>query len=131
MSRSRVTSVCRSAALAAALVSCGDEPTRPSLGPAAGTAIAAGPPATNQVGVQPPTSALDRELWHPSRQPSVTVKDAGGVVVPGAVVTASVGSGSGTLQGALTATSGSNGVARFGDLGIAGTGAHRVRYTSG
>jgi hypothetical protein len=118
------------AALAIVLVSCGDEPTRPSVAPASGTA-AVGPPATIQMNVQPPTAALDREVWDPGRQPSVTVKDASGAAVSGTVVTASIGSGSGTLQGALTATTGANGVARFGDLGIAGTGAHRLRYTAG
>jgi galactose oxidase len=125
---SRAASLVLSAALA---VACGDEPTRPDLGPASRTAAAAGPPATIKVNVQPPTSALDREVWDPSRQPAVVVKDAGGVAVAGAVVSASIGSGSGALQGTLTATTGSNGVARFGDLGIAGTGAHRLRYTAG
>ena len=118
------------AALAIVLVSCGDEPTRPSLGPVSGTA-AAGPPASIQVNVQPPASALDREVWDPGRQPSVTVKDAAGAAVSGTVITASIGSGSGALQGTITATTAANGVARFGDLGIAGTGAHRLRYAAG
>ena len=117
-------------ALALALGACSEEPTRPSLGPASRTA-AAGPPAAVRVNVQPPAGALDREVWEPGRQPSVTVRDAAGVTVAGAVVTASIGAGAGTLQGTLTATTGSNGVARFGDLGIAGTGAHRLRYTAG
>jgi galactose oxidase len=119
------------AALALASLSCGDEPTRPDLGPTSGTALAAGPPAAIQVTVQPPGTALDREVWAPGGQPVVKVKDAAGVAVGGAVVTASVGAGSGALQGKLTATTGSNGVAKFGDLGIAGTGAHRLRYTAG
>jgi hypothetical protein len=118
------------AALGVLLLSCGDEPTRPSLAPVSGTA-AAGPPAAIQVKVQPPTSALDREVWDPGRQPSVTVKDAAGAAVAGTVVTASIGSGSGALQGTVTATTAANGVARFGDLGIAGTGAHRLRYMAG
>jgi galactose oxidase len=130
-SHPRAVSLGLSAALAVALVSCGDEPTRPDMDPASGTPRVAGPPATMQVNVQPPAGALNREVWDPSRQPGVTVKDAGGVVVSGAVVRASINSGSGTLQGTLTATTGSNGVARFGDLGIAGTGAHRLRYTVG
>ena len=81
--------------------------------------------------VQPPTTGLDREVWDPSRQPAVKVKDAAGAAVANAVVTASIGSGSGTLQGALTATTNASGVAKFADLGIAGTGAHRLRYTAG
>jgi galactose oxidase len=117
-------------ALAIALASCGEEPTRPQLGPASRTA-AAGPPASILVNVQPPGGALDREVWDPARQPSVTVRDAGSAAVAGAVVTASLATGSGTLQGTVTATTGANGVARFGDLGIAGTGAHRLRYTAG
>jgi galactose oxidase len=59
------------------------------------------------------------------------VKDASGSGVPGVVVTATVASGSGTLQGTVTATTGGSGVAKFGDLGIAGTGPHTLRYTTG
>jgi galactose oxidase len=127
----RAASLALSAALAVTLASCGGEPTRPDLDPASRTAAAAGPPAAIQVNVQPPGSALDREVWDPGRQPRVTVRDAGGVGVGGVVVTASIGSGSGALQGAFTATTSASGVARFGDLGIAGTGSHRLRYTAG
>lgn len=129
---SRATSLALAASLAVASATCGgDEVTSPDLGRKSGTALAAGPPATINATIQPPATALDREVWDPSRQPRVTVKDAAGTVVPGVVVTASIASGSGALQGTLTATSGSNGVAKFGDLGIAGTGAHRLRYTTG
>ena len=41
---------------------------------------------------------------------------------PGVVVTASLATGTGTLQGTLTATTRANGTAAFVDLGIAGTG---------
>ena len=126
-----VTSLALAAALGLALLSCGDEPTKPSLGPTSDEAAAAGAPASIQMTVQPPAAALDREVWDPSRQPTVTVKDAAGAAVGGVVVTASVGSGSGALQGAVTATTDASGVARFGDLGIAGTGAHRLRYATG
>ena len=128
----RAASLALAAALALASATCGgDEVTRPDLGPASGTALAAGPPAAIKVNIQPPAGALDREVWDPSRQPKVTVRDASGVAVPGVVVTASIGTGSGALQGTLTATTGSNGVAKFADLGIGGTGAHRLRYTAG
>jgi hypothetical protein len=70
-------------------------------------------------------------VWEPGRQPKVKVRDAGGAGVPGVVVTASIGSGSGTLQGKLTATSNSTGIAKFDDLGIAGTGPHTVRFSAG
>jgi hypothetical protein len=129
---SRATSLALAASLALASATCGgDEVTRPDPGPDSGPALAVGPPATISVTIQPPATALDREVWDPGRQPKVTVKDAGGSAVAGVVVTASIGTGSGTLQGTLTATTGSNGAAKFGDLGIAGTGAHRLRYTAG
>src|SRR5688572_28475173 len=48
--RPRAIALGLAAALAVALVSCGDEPTRPNLGPASRTA-AAGPPATILVNV--------------------------------------------------------------------------------
>jgi hypothetical protein len=121
---------CSALAATFVLSSCGQEPTRPDMEPVAGTA-AAGPPAAIQLDVQPPAGALDREVWAPGNQPVVRVKDAAGAAVAGAVVTASIGSGPGTLQGILTATTASNGVASFRDLGIAGTGAHRLRYSAG
>lgn len=130
-SRTRATAFGLAATLSVAVLSCVDEPTEPELGPTSGAAAAAGPPASIQVNVQPPASPLDREVWDPSRQPAVTVKDAAGAAVSGAVVTASLNTGSGTLQGTRTATTAANGVARFGDLGIAGTGAHRLRYATG
>jgi galactose oxidase-like protein/Kelch motif protein len=129
---SRASSLALAAALAIASATCGgDEITRPDLGPASGTALAAGPPAAINMSIQPPVTALDREVWDPSRQPKVTVRDAAGTAVAGVVVTASITTGSGALQGTPTATTGANGVATFGDLGIAGTGAHRLRYTTG
>ena len=129
---SRPKSLALAAALALASATCGgDEVTRPGTDQAAGTAAAAGPPATVRVTVQPPASALDREVWTPTRQPKVTVKDAGGAAVAGVVVTASVATGPGALEGAVTAKTSSSGVARFADLGIAGTGDHRVRFTAG
>ncbi len=117
-------------ALAAGSLTCnGDNVTRPDeASPALATAGAA---ATLSINRQPPTSAVDSEVWGPTLQPVVLVKDAGGVVVPGVVVTASIATGSGTLQGTLTATTKTNGTAAFVDLGIAGPGAQTLRFTTG
>ena len=116
--------------LAAAAATCnGDNVTRPDAGtPALATT---GTPATITINKQPPTSALDQEVWGPTLQPIILVKDAGGVALSGVAVTAQVASGTGTLQGALTATTRTNGTAAFSDLGIAGTGPQTLRFTAG
>jgi hypothetical protein len=93
--------------------------------------LLAGAPASLKINTQPPSTALDREVWEPARQPNVVVKDASSIGVPGVVVTATIASGSGTLQGRTSATTGSSGVAKFVDLGIAGTGQHTVRFSTG
>jgi galactose oxidase len=126
---SRTAQLLLAAALTIASATCGgDELTKPSPSDAS---LVAGPAATIKASVQPPASALNLEVWIPSRQPVMVVKDASGTGVPGVVVTATVASGSGALQGTVTATTGSNGAAKFGDLGIAGTGPHTLRYTTG
>jgi hypothetical protein len=79
----------------------------------------------------PPTSALTGEVFDPVAQPVAQVKDAGGQPVAGVQVTASVVSGSGTLEGTTTATSDASGLAKFGDLGIKGTGAQTLQFTAG
>jgi hypothetical protein len=79
----------------------------------------------------PPVSALTGEVFDPAAQPAVTVSDAGGHPAAGVQVTASVASGSGTLEGTTTATTDAAGVAKFGDLGIRGTGAHTLEFTTG
>ncbi len=108
----------------------GDNLTRPA--PEGGSQLAvAGPPARITISRQPPSNALDQEVWAPGAQPVVLVKDAAGVAVAGAVVTAAIASGSGALEGALTATTKANGSATFADLGIAGTGNHSLRFTAG
>jgi galactose oxidase len=119
--------------LAIGSATCGDDNlTKPTPdGTPGGPSLAAGPAATFKLNVQPPASALSREVWDPTRQPVVVVKDANGVVVPGVVVTASILSGSGTLQGKPTATTNTNGVAKFVDLGIQGSGPHTLHYTTG
>lgn len=121
------------ASLAIASVTCtSDDVTQPAVPDTSGGAsLAVGAPATIRVAIQPPTSALDQEVWVPSRQPVVLVKDANGNAVPGVVVTAGIASGSGRLQGTPTATTLATGRAKFIDLGIAGTGPHTLRFTSG
>jgi hypothetical protein len=79
----------------------------------------------------PPTSALTGEVFDPVVQPVVQVKDGSGQPVAGVQVTASVASGGGTLEGTATATSDASGLAKFGDLGIKGTGAQTLQFTAG
>jgi galactose oxidase len=120
------------AGLVSATVTCnGDSLTRPDPAGPGTLAVTAGPPARISVTRQPPTSALDKEVWDPARQPIAVVRDAAGVGVAGVAVTASIASGAGILQGAVTVTTRSNGSAPFADLGIAGTGAHTLRFTTG
>jgi hypothetical protein len=78
----------------------------------------------------PPTQALTGEVFDPAAQPAVRVTDAGGPSV-GVQVTASLASGSGTLEGNTTATTNASGDAVFGDLGISGTGDHTLQFTAG
>ena len=81
-------------ALAASSITCGgDTATTPVSEPEAPPiSAAAGPAATLRITRQPPSTALDREVWVPGSQPVVLVKDAAGTNVSGAVVTASVAS---------------------------------------
>jgi WD40 repeat protein len=121
-----------------------------TLGPAAGpqttTASAAGlkgspvtfeatategPPAGGiAITNNPPTSALNGEVFAPAAQPAVRVTDGSGPVAD-VQVSATVASGGGTLQGKTTATTDANGDAVFGDLGISGTGAQTLEFTAG
>jgi len=89
------------------------------------------PPGTIEISTNPPVSALTGEVFDPVVQPEVVVKDGSGSPVGGAEVTASIASGSGTLEGKTTATTNASGVAKFGDLGIAGTGDHTLEFTAG
>ena len=80
----------------------------------------------------PPSGATSGNAF--TTQPIVRILDNAGLPVTtgvGAtlVVTATVGSGTGTLGGTLTATA-SNGVATFTDLAITGTGAHTLNFTT-
>ncbi len=92
--------------------------------------LAGGPPSTITVTIQP-TSALDEEVFDPSQQPVVTVTDAGGNPAADVLVTASIASGTGTLQGRDTATTDASGVARFTDLGIGGAGSQTLGFSGG
>jgi galactose oxidase len=119
--------------LAASLATCRqDTPTgaTPET-PNGGFAVSAGPPASLTITRQPRASALDREVWTPSTQPILVVKDADGVVVKGAVVTASLASGAGSLQGEVSKPTNVNGVAAFTDLGISGAGPHTLLFSVG
>jgi len=80
---------------------------------------------------QPPASALDHEIFAPSQQPVAQLTNGPGSPVAGAVVTAAMASGGGTLEGAVTAMTGADGRAAFGDLGIAGAGVHTIQFSTG
>ena len=80
----------------------------------------------------PPNGATSGNAF--TTQPIVQILDNAGMpVTTGAgatlVVTAAVGTGTGTLGGTLTATA-SNGVATFTNLAITGTGAHTLTFTT-
>lgn len=79
----------------------------------------------------PPVSALSREVFDPVVQPVVVLHDGAGNPVAGSSVTASIESGTGTLEGNSTVTTDASGVATFPDLGINGTGEHTIVFTSG
>jgi hypothetical protein len=80
---------------------------------------------------QPPASALDAEVFDPASQPVITVRDEQGNPESGVIVTATVASGGGTLQGTATATTDATGIATFGDLGIHGSGAQTLQFAAG
>ena len=79
----------------------------------------------------PPTTALDGEVFDPTVQPVIQVKDGGGNPAPGVQVTASVSAGPGTLEGTATATTDAQGLAKFGDLGISGVGSTTLAFGTG
>ncbi len=95
------------------------------------TAIDGGGESGIVITTNPPVSALTEEVFDPVVQPVVQVTDQDGNPAAGLEVTASVASGSGTLEGTTTATTDAAGVARFGDLGISGTGSHTLEFTTG
>lgn len=95
------------------------------------TATPGSAPASIVITSNPPVSALSGEVFDPSVQPAVEVKDENGNPASGVEVTASKASGSGTLDGKTSATTDGAGVAKFGDLGITGSGPHTLEFTAG
>jgi hypothetical protein len=95
------------------------------------TATQPGQPASIVITTNPPVAALTQEVFDPVVQPELQVKDASGNPVSGAQVSASLASGGGILEGNTRATTDASGVAKFGDLGISGTGEHSLEFTSG
>ncbi|HTE47308.1 MAG TPA: Ig-like domain-containing protein [Gemmatimonadaceae bacterium] len=95
-----------------------------------GVAVTAGAATRLVVATQPSTSAQTGTAF--AQQPAIQVADASGNAVSsaGVVVTVAVASGSGTLGGTATATTGSNGAAVFAGLNITGSGAHTLQFTA-
>ena len=93
------------------------------------TAVAVGE-ITLTVTQQPPASVLTEEVFAPDAQPAVRLLDQDGAPMAAEVVTASVQSGGGTLQGTVTATTDANGIAAFVDLGIDGDGAQVIGFSA-
>jgi galactose oxidase-like protein len=86
-------------------------------------------PATIAITTNPPTAALTGEVFDPDVQPEVQVKDGTGQPAAGMEVNARIASGGGTLEGTTTATTDASGLAKFGDLGISGTGAQTLEFS--
>src|SRR3954453_6078055 len=97
----RASSLLLPAALAAGALTCTGDNASPDRQTGPDAPLLAGAPSTLKITVQPPAGAIDSEVWIPSRQPTVVVKDANGVVVPGVTVTASIASGSRQGKAAL------------------------------
>jgi Domain of unknown function (DUF1929)/Bacterial Ig-like domain (group 1) len=95
------------------------------------TAVEGNPDGGIAITTTPPVAALTREVFDPSVQPVVRVTLAGGAPAVGQGVTASIASGGGSLEGKTTATTDANGIARFTDLGINGTGDNTIAFTAG
>lgn len=105
--------------------------TAPGAAQTQSTSITLGADAASIViTTNPPTSALSGEVFDPSVQPAVQVKDASGNPTGGVQVTARIASGGGSLEGTVNATSDAGGIAKFGDLGIKGTGANTLEFTT-
>ena len=103
--------------------------TAPGYGQTTSSTIAlSAAPSTIAITTNPPTSALTGEVFDPAVQPEVQVKDGTGLPAAGVVVTASIASGGGTLEGTTTATTDASGFAQFGDLGISGSGAQTLEF---
>ena len=93
-------------------------------------AVIALTPATLAVVTQPSTTAESGVTF--PQQPTVEVRDASNSLVGGAVVTATVATGGGTIGGTATATTNALGRATFTNLAIVGlVGTKTLRFTSG
>jgi len=99
-----------------------------SRGTSGVVSLAEGAPSTLTIRTQPSATATSGDPF--SRQPEIEVKDAGGNLLDGAEVTASIQSGGGTLSGTTVITS-AGGVATFTDIAIGGSsGIRKLRFTS-
>jgi galactose oxidase len=94
------------------------------------TARAAGSEAM-AITVQAPTSVLDEEVFAPTEQPAVKILDPDGDPIAAREVTVTVSSGNGEVRGTATAVTNGSGVATFTDLGIDGTGSHKLKFANG
>ena len=96
------------------------------------TAVEAGIPAELTISNPTSTTVVEPgEGLDPASQPVVVVSDSQGRLIPDVDVSASVGTGNGTLQGTTTATTDSRGDAAFGDLGITGVGVQITGFSAG
>ena len=86
-----------------------------------------GPAAQLTITTQPSAAATNGVPF--PQQPVVQVRDAGGNAVSGALVSAAIASGGGSLGGSGTATSDANGMAAFSGLSITGlAGAYTLSF---
>jgi Domain of unknown function (DUF1929)/Glyoxal oxidase N-terminus/Kelch motif len=89
------------------------------------------PPATLEIMTQPPSTALNGEVFDPSAQPVVEARDENGTPAAGVTVTAAIESGGGALEGATAVGTDANGLGVFTDLGIRGAaGPRTLRFTA-
>jgi hypothetical protein len=89
------------------------------------------PAAALAITTQPPSAALDGEVFDPSDQPVVLARDANGTPAAGVTVTAAIESGGGALEGATAVSTDANGLGVFTDLGIRGAaGPRTLRFTA-
>jgi hypothetical protein len=80
--------------------------------------------------IQPSATATSGQPF--GRQPVVQLRDGSGAPLPtaGVTVTAAIATGTGTLAGTATRTTGPDGRAVFTDLALAGTGAFTLRFSA-
>ncbi len=116
--------------LAGVAVSLSCDSEAPRLAPPTAIAtVASQVPTSLLVQLQPAGAISGSNL---ATQPVVSVRDAIGSIVIGSTdqVTAAIASGTGTLSGTSTVPA-VNGVAKFSNLTVTGSGAHTVEFTSG